>query len=103
MWYECAFEPRSIMITVPLYSFVLLERLQFGSAMRSWSAQEIRLAERYTLLPQNVVGSGNVEVEVGDTPVGDVLSSAELELLAGHLDKDLSLLLALESLSLIHI
>jgi hypothetical protein len=66
--------------------------------MRSWSAQEIRLAERHTLLPQNVVGGRDVEVEVGNTPVRDIVSSAELELLAGHLNRNLSLLLAPESI-----
>jgi len=39
-----------------------------------------------------------VEVEVRDAPVGDVDSAGELELLAGHLDRDLSVLLALESI-----
>jgi hypothetical protein len=72
--------------------------LHIGPTMHSRPAQEIRLAERHTLLPQNVVRSRNVEVEVRDAPVGDVDSSSELELLAGHLDRNLGLLLALESI-----
>lgn len=71
--------------------------LHIGPAMHSWSTEEIRLAERHTLLPHNVVGGSDVEVEVRDAPVGNVDSSGELELLAGHLDRNLSLLLALES------
>lgn len=71
--------------------------LYIGPAMHSRPAQEIRLAKRNTLLPHNVVGGGDVEVEVRDAPVGDVDSAGELELLAGHLDRDLSVLLALES------
>lgn len=72
--------------------------LHIGPAMHSRPTQEVRLAERHTLLPQNVVGGGDVEVEVRDAPVGDVDSAGELELLAGHLDRDLSVLLALESI-----
>ena len=72
--------------------------LHIGPAMHSRPTQEVRLAERHTLLPQNVVGGGDVEVEVRDAPVGDVDSAGELELLAGHLDRNLSLLLALESI-----
>lgn len=59
-------------------------------------SQEIHLAERNALLPQNVVSSGDVEEEVGDHPVRDVNSSSELELPARHGDGDLHLLLALE-------
>ena len=70
--------------------------LNIGSAMHSRHAQEIRLAELHTLLSHDVVGSSDVEVEVRDAPVGNVDSSAELELLAGHLNRDLSVLLALE-------
>lgn len=72
--------------------------LHIGPTMHSRPAQEIGLAERHTLLPQNVVGGGDVEVEVRDAPVGDVDSSSELELLARDLDRDLSVLLALESI-----
>lgn len=61
-------------------------------------AQEVRLAKRHTLLPQDVVGGGDVEVEVGNGPVGDVDSSSELELLARHLNRDLDVLFALESI-----
>jgi hypothetical protein len=71
--------------------------LHIGPTMHSRPAKEIRLAERHTLLPHNVVGGSDVEVEVRDAPVGNVDSSSELELLAGHLDRNLSLLLALES------
>jgi hypothetical protein len=77
---------------------VLFRKLHIGPAIHSRPAQEVRLAERHTLLPQNIVGSSDVEVEVGNTPVGDVGSSVELELLAGHLNGDLSLLLVLESI-----
>jgi len=73
-------------------------RLHIGPTMHSRPAQEIRLAKWNTLLPQDVVCGRDVEVEVGNTPVGDVGSSAELELLAGHLDRNLSLFLALESI-----
>lgn len=71
--------------------------LHIGPAMHSRHAQEIRLAERHTLLPHNVVGGGDVEVEVRNAPVGNVDSSGELELLAGHLDRNLSVFFALES------
>jgi hypothetical protein len=69
-------------------------------AMHSWLAQEVRLAKRYTLLPQDVVGGGDVEEEVGNAPVGNVNRSTELELLARHLHSNLKLLLALESVFL---
>lgn len=60
-------------------------------------AQEIRLAKRHTLLPQNVVSSRDVEEEVGDGPVRDVNSSRELERIsARNGNSDLDLLLALE-------
>lgn len=72
--------------------------LHIGPAMHSRPAQVVRLTERHTLLPQNVVGGGDVEVEVRDAPIGDVDSAGELELLAGHLDRDLGVLLALESI-----
>ena len=72
--------------------------LHIGPTMHSRPAQEVRFAKRNTLLPQNVVCGRDVEVEVRDAPVGDVDSSGELELLAGHLDRNLSLLLALESI-----
>jgi hypothetical protein len=68
--------------------------------MHSWPAQEVRLAERHTLLPQDVVGGGDVKEEVGDAPVGNVNRSTELELPARHLHSNLKLLLALESVFL---
>jgi hypothetical protein len=68
--------------------------------MHSWPAQEVRLAKRHTLFPQNVVGGGDVEEEVGDAPVGNVNRSTELELPARHLDSDFELLLTLESVFL---
>jgi hypothetical protein len=68
--------------------------------MHSWPAQEVRLAKRHTLLPQDIVGGGNVEEEVGDAPVGNVNRSTELELPARHLHSNLKLLLALESIFL---
>lgn len=71
--------------------------LNIGSAMHSRHSQEIGLAELHTLLSHNVVGGGDVEVEVRDAPVGKVDSAGELELFAGHLYRDLSILLALES------
>jgi hypothetical protein len=63
-------------------------------------AQEVRLTKRHTLLPHNVVGGGDVEVEVRNAPVRDVDQSTELELLVGHLHRDLKSLFALEGLLL---
>lgn len=71
-----------------------------SSTPRLRCTQKVGLAERRALLPQNVVGGGDVEVEVGNTPVRDVNRALELELPARNLHTDLNVLLALESILL---
>jgi hypothetical protein len=60
-------------------------------------AQEIDLAKRHALLPQDIVRCRDVEEEIGDDPVRDVNSTLELERIpARNGNSDIDLLLALE-------